>query len=111
MNYQYKAHGVQRLGLRRGLDNEYVVSPYSSFLVLSAAPKAAMANLKRLENMGLGGKYGLCEAADLTESRCGGAKFAVVRSYMAHHVGMSLLAADNLLTGQKCSGVLCPTAL
>lgn len=101
LNYQYKAHGVQRLGLRRGLDNEYVVSPYSSFLVLSAAPKAAMTNLKRLENMGLGGKYGLCEAADFTPSRCGGAGFAAVRSYMAHHVGMSLLAADNLLTGQK----------
>lgn len=101
MNYQYKAHGVQRLGLRRGLDSEYVVSPYSSFLVLPTAPNAALANLERLEKMGLTGKYGFFEAADMTPSRCGGAGFAAVRSYMAHHVGMSLLAADNLLTGQK----------
>ena len=40
MSYQYKAHGVQALGLKRGLDTELVVSPYASFLVLSLAPRS-----------------------------------------------------------------------
>lgn len=66
MNYQYKAHGVQSLGLKRGLDSELVISPYSSFLALLLAPKSALANLRRLRDMGLEGKYGLYEAVDRT---------------------------------------------
>ncbi len=38
LNYQYKAHGVQKLGLKRGLDRELVISPYSSFLALPISP-------------------------------------------------------------------------
>ena len=29
LNYQYKAHGVQALGVKRGLDRECVVAPLS----------------------------------------------------------------------------------
>ncbi len=98
MYYQYKAHGVQALGLKRGLDRELVVAPYASFLALLLAPKSAAANLRRLRDMGLEGRYGLYEAVDYTRSRCrGGAQFEVVRSYMAHHLGMSLVAVDNAL--------------
>ncbi|MBR4726915.1 MAG: hypothetical protein IK080_03395 [Clostridia bacterium] len=97
LNYQYKAHGVQRLGLKRGLDQETVVAPYASFLTLSAAPGAALRNLRRLERMGMLGEYGFYEAADFTPARCGGAPYKIVRSFMAHHVGMSLLALDNVL--------------
>lgn len=98
MSYQYKAHGVQALGLKRGLDRELVVAPYASFLALPLAPKSAAANLRRLRDMGLEGRYGLYEAVDYTPSRCrGGQGYEVVRSYMAHHLGMSLVAVDNAL--------------
>lgn len=96
LNYQYKAHGIARLGLKRGLDNEYVVSPYSSFLALSIAPHAALKNLERLESMGMTGRFGFYEAVDFTSSRVG-AKFAIIKNYMAHHVGMSFLSILNVL--------------
>lgn len=97
LNYQYKAHGIQKLGLKRELDKEFVVSPYSSFLSLGVAPKASIANLKRLEKMGMSGKYGFIEAADYTAERCAGKKYRTVNSYMSHHVGMSMLSAVNCL--------------
>ena len=98
LTYQYKAHGVQALGLKRGLDRELVVAPYASFLALSLVPGAATANLRRLRDLGLEGKYGLCEAADFTPERLsGGERFAAVQTYMVHHLGMSLVAVDNAL--------------
>jgi len=98
LNYQYKAHGVQKLGLRRGLDEELVLSPYSSFLAMQLAPKTALQNLRRFEKMELYGSCGFYEAADAAPLRIGSQDYAAVRSYMAHHVGMSLLAALNTLT-------------
>ncbi len=98
LNYQYKAHGIQRLGLKRGLNKEYVVSPYSSFLALPFCPNFALNNLERLKNIGAFYKYGFYEAVDYTESRRGNAPFNIVQSYMAHHVGMSICGAFNALT-------------
>ncbi len=99
LNYQYKAHGVQKLGLKRGLDKETVVSPYSSFLTLTFAPQLSLKNLGKLEKMGMRSKYGFFEAADFTNAAQNGG-FSRVSSYMAHHVGMSLLSVDNLLKNQ-----------
>ncbi|MCX7614768.1 MAG: hypothetical protein N2Z65_03325 [Clostridiales bacterium] len=99
LNYQYKAHGVQRLGLKRGLDREQVVSPYSSFLALSIDHENAIRNLRRLRDMGMEGRYGFFEACDFTVSRLPGQKeYAIVRCYMAHHIGMSLIAISNLIS-------------
>lgn len=98
MSYQYKAHGVQKLGLKRGLDRELVVAPYATFLALLLAPENGSKNLRRLRDMGLEGKYGLYEAADFTTARrTGERRWEAVRSYMAHHLGMSLVAVDNVL--------------
>ncbi len=98
LNYQYKAHGVQKLGLKRGLDREHVVSPYSSFLALSVDRESAIKNLRRLRDMGMEGSYGFFEACDFTTSRLPGQKdYAIVRCYMAHHLGMSLVSISNLL--------------
>ena len=72
LNYQYKAHGVQALAAKQGMDRECVVSPYSSFLALPFDPHSGMENLRRLEQLGLVGQYGFYEAADFTEERCGG---------------------------------------
>lgn len=100
LNYQYKAHGAQKLGLKRGLNNDKVISPYSSYLTLNAAPKLSVNNLKRLEKLGMNGKYGLYEAVDYTEGRNSDG-FSVINSFMVHHVGMSFLAIDNIING-KC---------
>ncbi len=98
LNYQYKAHGVQKLGLKRGMDSELVVSPYSTYLTLPFEPQKALRNLQRLGEMDITGRYGMYEAADFTvKRRLSGSDYAVVRSYMAHHVGMSLVAIANLL--------------
>ncbi len=95
LNYQYKAHGAARLALKRGQDKDCVISPYSTFLALQLSPKSAVKNLKKLAQMGMEGRYGFYEAADFTPARQLGKKYEVVRCFMAHHLGMSIVAADN----------------
>ena len=97
INYQYKAHGVQCLALKRGQNAETVVSPYSTFLALPFAPEYCLKNLSKLTQYGAQGKYGFYEAVDFTRSRILDSKFKIVRQYMAHHVGMSLLSVSNFL--------------
>jgi cellobiose phosphorylase len=101
LTYQYRAFGVPGLGLKRGLGDDLVVAPYATVLALMVAPAAATGNLRRLTDAGLAGRYGLYEAVDYTPSRLPpGQDAVVVRSFMAHHQGMSLLAIDHLLLGQ-----------
>ncbi|MBQ9544932.1 MAG: hypothetical protein IJV00_07390, partial [Clostridia bacterium] len=95
LNYQYKAMGVPALRLKRENDDTLVISPYSSFIMLREAPNTVMKNLASLKRLGMYGKYGFYEALDCSRGRTGGC--AVVKSYMAHHVGMSLIAGANLL--------------
>ncbi len=93
LNYQYRAFGVPGLGLKRGLAADLVVAPYATVMALMVDAKAAMLNLKRLADEGLAGTFGYFEAVDYTASRLPrGEKRAIVKSYMAHHQGMSLLA-------------------
>ncbi|SDI34307.1 Cellobiose phosphorylase [Pseudomonas flavescens] len=92
-NYQYRAFGVPGLGLKRGLAEDCVIAPYASALALMVAPEAACQNLQRLAGLGLAGRYGLYEAIDFSAPRLPrGQRSALVRSFMAHHQGMSLLA-------------------
>jgi cyclic beta-1,2-glucan synthetase len=101
LNYQYHAFGVPGLGLRRGLASDLVIAPYATVMALMVAPQAAAQNLHRLVAEGVGGRYGLFEAVDFTASRLPpGEDRAVVRSYMAHHQGMSLLALAATLLQQ-----------
>ena len=98
LNYQYRAFGVPGLGLKRGLTDDLVIAPYASALALMVAPEEACMNLQRLAAEGCEGKYGLYEAMDFTPSRLQrGKSYAVVRSFMAHHQGMSLLSLAYLL--------------
>ena len=60
--YQYKAHGIKKLGVRKRKEDEKVVSPYSSYLALPYCFKEAMKNLEFLEKEGLYSKYGFFEA-------------------------------------------------
>ena len=97
-NYQYKSFGVPWLGLKRGLEDDMVVSPYSVFLSLNYVPKEAIANLKELEKENMYDKYGFYESIDYTISRLKyGKKYEPVKTYMAHHQALSLLAINNFI--------------
>jgi cellobiose phosphorylase len=92
-NYQYKAFGVPGLGLKRGLNEDLVITPYATTLALMVMPEEACDNLERLAREGIMGKYGFYEAIDYTTARIPqGSPKAVIRSFMAHHKGMSLLS-------------------
>lgn len=97
-NYQYRAFGVPGLGLKRGLGDDLVVAPYATALALMVAPQAACRNLQRLATEGLAGRFGLYEAIDYTVARLPrGQSSMIIRSFMAHHQGMSLLALASVL--------------
>ncbi len=93
MNYQYKANGLKILALRRVGNDEKIVSPYSTYLSLSVCPDSAIKNIFAFENKGMYGKYGLYEALDMNNDKNG----LSVKSYMAHHVGMSIIGCANAI--------------
>jgi cellobiose phosphorylase len=98
LNYQYRAFGVPGLGFKNGLAGDLVIAPYASALALMVDPENACSNLIRLADSGLAGRYGLYEAVDYTPSRLPrGRSNVVIRSFMAHHQGMSLLSLSYLL--------------
>ena len=98
LTYQYSAFGVPGLGLKRGLFEDVVVAPYATALAAMVNPKAALDNFARLEKVGARGVYGFYEALDYTPSRLPEeVEVAVVRAYMAHHQGMTLVALGNVI--------------
>jgi cyclic beta-1,2-glucan synthetase len=93
MNYQYRAFGVPGLGLKRGLAEDLVIAPYATAMALMVAPREACDNLERLAADRRQGAFGFYEAVDYTPSRLPpGQSSATIRSFMAHHQGMSLLS-------------------
>lgn len=96
--YQYRAFGVPDLALKRGLGRDLVIAPYASLLALEVAPTAALRNLTALEKLGALGAYGFRDSLDYTRPE-GAGTHAVVETFMAHHVGMGLVALTNALTG------------
>ncbi len=93
LNYQYRAFGVPGLGYKRGLSDDLVIAPYATVMALMIYPRESAENLQRLAGEGVMGNYGFYEAVDYTPSRVpAGQTRAVVRSFMAHHQGMSLLS-------------------
>ncbi|HEV7681940.1 MAG TPA: glucoamylase family protein [Pyrinomonadaceae bacterium] len=98
LNYQYGPFGVPGLGLKRGLIEDLVVAPYATMLAAPINPKAAMNNLRRLAKEGALGGYGFFEAIDYTAERLPQAQSrTLIRAFMAHHQGMSLVALNNVL--------------
>jgi cellobiose phosphorylase len=92
-NYHYRAFGVPGLGLQRGLAQDLVIAPYASALALAVAPVAATENLRAIAAHGWLTPLGFYEAIDFTPARIvHGEAQGVVREFMAHHQGMSLLA-------------------
>ena len=98
LTYQYSNFGVPGLGLKRGLADDLVIAPYATMLAAMYQPAAAARNLRQIELAGGRGPYGYYEALDFTRERVPQSKPAVViRAYMAHHQGMSLVAIDNVI--------------
>jgi len=98
-DYHYEAFGVPSLALKKNESDPLIVSPYSTFLALSVDRKNALSNLQRMDALGWFGSYGFYEAADFTvrRRRFRGPRWELVRSWMVHHQGMSLLSLANFL--------------
>jgi cyclic beta-1,2-glucan synthetase len=102
LNYQYGPFGVPGLGLKRGLMEDVVVAPYATMLAAEINPRAAMDNLRRLEREGALGAYGYYEAIDYTPERLPqGQTRVLIRAFMTHHQGMSLVSLANVLTEDR----------
>jgi cyclic beta-1,2-glucan synthetase len=98
MTYQYSNFGVPGLGLKRGLSENRVIAPYATGLAAMIDPVAAVQNYAALAGLGAEGRYGFYEAVDFTPSRVpAGETQAIVRSFMAHHQGMTITAIANTL--------------
>jgi cyclic beta-1,2-glucan synthetase len=93
-NYGYHAFGVPQIALSNDATAGPVVSPYSTLLALIVDPVEAIRNLRHMASAGWVGPYGFYEATDYTTSTHRG---DLVREWMAHHQGMSLLAVLNCL--------------
>lgn len=97
--YQYRAFGVPYLGLKRGLEKDLVITPYSSAMALMVDPASALKNIKRLDfKEKMNGTCGLYEAIDYSrEYDSQGKRGVIIHAYMAHHMGMSLTSYCNTL--------------
>ena len=107
-NYQYKEFGVPGLGLKRGLADELVVAPYATALAALLEPAEAARNLRRLTGEGAEGPFGYYDAIDYTArgpDEAGDTEAArrrrgvIVKTHLAHHQGMTLVAIANVLLG------------
>ncbi len=98
LNFQYGPFGIPGLGLKRGLSDELVISPYSTMLAAMVDPRAALANLEILSETQAFSRYGFFESIDYTPARLpANQKSFILRSFMSHHQGMSLVSINNLL--------------
>ncbi|MGP2470937.1 GH36-type glycosyl hydrolase domain-containing protein [Yersinia sp. 2540 StPb PI] len=96
--YQYSNFGVPGLGLKRGLSENTVIAPYATGLAAMIDPHGALQNYEKLAEMGALGRYGYYEALDFTRSRLPEhQQVVIVRNYMAHHQGMTIVAIANTL--------------
>jgi cyclic beta-1,2-glucan synthetase len=98
-NYFYFAFGVPQLAIHKPVQDGPVVSPYSTFLALDIDPAAAIRNLRNMQRKDCLSQYGFYESLDYTSSQRRGQSgaFEMVRCWMAHHQGMSLLSMANFL--------------
>ncbi len=100
LDYQYQSFGVPGLGLKRGLSRDLVIAPYATALAAVVRPHDACANFRALTAERAEGRFGYYEAIDYTHDRLREKRrLAVVREYMAHHQGMSLVALADCLLG------------
>ena len=90
LNYKYKAFATPYLKAKEDKENRIVLSPYSSLMALNLFPSEVYENLDKFDKLNMLGKYGYYDAYDYDNN-------GVVKSYYAHHQGMSLLGITNYL--------------
>jgi len=96
--YQYSGFGVPSLALKRSAGDEIVIAPYASALGALVHPAAAAANLRALERLDAREVCGFVDAIDFTPRRqAHDRRHRLVRSFMAHHQAMSLVALGDVL--------------
>ncbi len=101
-HYQYLAFGIPPISLKGGAQeiNRLVISPYSAWLAMMVNPSAALRNLSQMARHGWSSPFGFYESVDygvLKRQWFPWRKGVIVRMWMAHHQGMSLLAMTNWL--------------
>jgi cyclic beta-1,2-glucan synthetase len=97
-NYQYQGFGVPGLGRKRGLGDDLVIAPYASLMAVDVDPQSVLDNIQALEQEHALGHFGFFESIDYTSTRLPiGQEKAVIKSYMAHHQGMIMVALSNFL--------------
>ena len=97
--YQYRAFGLPGLAVDPNASKNIVIAPYASFLALLVDSTSATRNLREMWKNGWVGRFGFYESADYSHARASGmTNYELVRCWMAHHQGMSLIAVCNLLT-------------
>ena len=97
--YQYRAFGVPPLSMQPSHSHALVVAPYASMLALPLDAAHATANLRWLAQLGCFDRYGFFDSIDY--SGAGSRPGETVRTYMAHHQGMGLMALANALHGGR----------
>ena len=98
LTYQYAPFGIPGMGFKRGLSENLVVAPYATLLAALLEPRLGVQNLVRLEQEGALAAFGFYEALDYTPDRLPpNQKMVLIRTFMTHHQGMSLVALDNLI--------------
>ena len=93
--YQYRPFGVPDLALKRGLGRELVVAPYASVLAAMVDPERVARQPARAGDEGRAGPLRLPRRDRLHPARCRRAIRHVVGAYMAHHLGMGMVALTN----------------
>jgi cyclic beta-1,2-glucan synthetase len=96
-HYRYQAFGIPALAISQPESDTLVITPYAAFLSLLVDIPAAVENLRRMRRMGWLGAYGYYEACDFTPSSGSRQGGEIVRCWMAHHQGMTLVALANVL--------------
>ena len=91
LNYKYKAFSTPYLKSKEDKDSRIVISPYSSLMMMEFVPNEVYKNINKLKKLEMYSKYGFYEAYDYDNK-------GVVKSYFAHHLGMSLVGLTNYLT-------------
>jgi hypothetical protein len=112
-HYQYHAFGVPTLAISpNASDGGPVIAPYAACLALTVDTRNSLENLHRMTGMGWLTARGFYESADYSQApgiRSGTSLVRstlvrspkMVKSWMAHHQGMTLLALLNVLDSGK----------
>ena len=90
LNYKYKAFATPQLKAKEDKENRIVLAPYASLMAMEMFPEDVYENINKFKDLDMYDNYGLYEAYDYDNK-------GVVKSYFAHHQGMSLLGITNYL--------------